>query len=53
MELYVSIAIGIMLGELGKELIYRIQNALWSLKKHDKLKAGLYRWDDTDELLEK
>lgn len=53
MELYVSIAIGIMLGELGKELIYRIQNALWSLKKHDKLKAGLYKWDDTDELLEK
>ncbi len=53
MELYLSIAIGIVLGELGKELIYRIQNALWSLKNRNKLKPGLFKWDDTEELLEK
>ncbi len=45
MELYVSIAIGIMLGELGKELLYRIQNALWSLKNRNKLKPNTFNWD--------
>jgi hypothetical protein len=52
MELYISIALGIMLGELGKELLYRIQNALWSLKNRNRLKAGTFNWD-TEELLEK
>ena len=52
MELYISIAVGIMLGELGKELLYRIQNALWSLKNRNRLKAGTFNWD-TEELLEK
>jgi hypothetical protein len=53
MELYISIAIGIVLGELGKELLYRIQNAWWSFKNRSKLKPNFYRWQDTEELLEK
>lgn len=52
MELYLSIALGIVLGELGKELLYRIQNLWWSLKNRNKLKPVLYKWD-TEELLEK
>jgi hypothetical protein len=52
MELYLSIAVGIVLGELGKELLYRIQNLWWSLKNRNKLKPVLYKWD-TEELLEK
>ena len=53
MELYLSIALGIVLGELGKELLYRIQNLWWSLKNRNKIKPVLYKWDDTDELLAK
>ena len=53
MELYVSIAIGIMLGELGKELLYRIQNLWWSFKNRNKIKPDFFKWDDTDELLAK
>lgn len=53
MELYISIALGIMLGELGKELIYRIQNLWWSFRNRNKLKPDFFKWDDTDELLAK
>lgn len=61
MELYISIALGIMLGELSKELIYRIQNLWWSFKNRNKLrsfknrnklKPDFFNWD-TEELLEK
>ena len=52
MELYLSIALGIILGELGKELLYRIQNLWWSFKNRNKLKTALYKWD-TEELLDK
>ena len=53
MELYISIALGIILGELGKELIYRIQNLWWSFRNRNKLKPDFFKWDDTDELLAK
>ena len=57
MELYVSIAVGIMLGEVGKELIYRIQNAWWTFKHRKDPKYGFANWfkdtEDTEELLEK
>jgi hypothetical protein len=53
MELYISIALGIMLGELGKELIYRIQNLWWSFRNRNKLKPDFFKWDDTEELLAK
>ena len=52
MELYLSIALGIVLGELGKELIYRIQNLWWSFRNRNKLKPDFFNWD-TEELLEK
>ena len=54
MELYLAIALGITLGELGKELIYRIQNGLWTLKNRNNPK---YQWlkdlDNDEELLAK
>jgi hypothetical protein len=53
MELYLSIALGIVLGELGKELLYRIQNLWWSFKNRNKIKPDFFKWDDTDELLAK
>ena len=54
MELYVSIAIGIMLGELGKEIIYRIQNAWWTLKNRNKPKyQSLKDLNNDEELLAK
>ena len=57
MELYVSIAVGIMLGELGKEIIYRIQNAWWTFRHRKDPKHGLRKWledtEDTEELLAK
>ena len=53
MELYLSIAVGIVLGELGKELLYRIQNLWWSFKNRNKIKPDFFKWDETDELLTK
>ena len=57
MELYVSIAVGIMLGELGKEIIYRIQNAWWTIRHRKDPKHWLRKWledtEDTEELLAK
>jgi hypothetical protein len=53
MELYLSIALGIVLGELGKELLYRIQNLWWSFKNRNKIKPDFFKWDDTEELLNK
>ena len=39
MGLYISIALGIVLGELGKELLYRIQNAWWSFRHRKDVKS--------------
>ena len=56
MELYLSIALGITLGQLGKMLIDFIENKWW-VYRHPKHKSLLKLWqedlDSDGDLLEK
>jgi len=35
MELYISIALGIFLGEIGKRVIYQVEDWIWKFKRRN------------------
>lgn len=56
MELYLAIALGLTLGELGKKIIWAAEEQIWKFKNKDKpsfLNAWLKDLEDDEELLEK
>ena len=57
MELYLAIALGLTLGELGKKIIWTTEEQIWKLKHRNDKPSPFARWamslDDEEELLEK
>lgn len=57
MELYLAIALGLTLGELGKKIIWATEEQIWKFRHRKDKPSFLDTWlkdlEDDEELLEK
>ena len=55
MELYLAIALGVTLGEVGKRIIWAIEELMWKFKHRKHEPSFLSKWienaEDDEELL--